>query len=86
MKAKNDKDFHQKVCERENFVCQGCGRDFSAEYYFQNGVNQYVCAHHDKRKKAHPELRRETDNGACTCKECHTKHHMGLLKYRPNHD
>jgi len=88
MKAKNDADWHQKVRERESYVCQGCGKDFSYPYYFnEKGVNQYVFGHHIKRKKPHPELRLEVDNGACSCdaeNKCHTKHHLGLLEYKPN--
>jgi len=85
MKAKNDKEFHKLVCEREGYFCQGCGKDFSADYYFnERGINQYVCGHHSRTKKSHPELRLETDNGNCTCSDCHTKRHKGLLNYREN--
>ena len=88
MIAKNDKEWHRLVIERENYICQGCGKDFSADYYFdENGKNQYVFGHHIKHKKQHPELRHETDNGACSCDsetKCHTKHHLGLLTYKQN--
>ena len=78
MKAKNDKDFHRIVCERDGYVCFVCGTDYSYPCYFnEKGVNQYVCGHHVKTKGAFPELRLETDNGKCICnlEGCHTKEH-----------
>jgi len=76
-----DKDWHKRVCERENFVCQICGKDFSAEYYFDSkGINQYVCGHHLKSKKAYPKLRFEVSNGICVDINCHNNIHSGKIK------
>jgi len=76
MKAKNLKEFHRIVCERDNYTCHVCKKCFNYDAYFDiNGVNQYVCGHHVKTQGAHPEERFETDNGRCTCAECHNKIH-----------
>ena len=81
MKAKNDKEFHRLVCEREGYKCQACGKDFSSDFYFnENMINQYLTAHHLKTKKAHPELRLEVENGMCVDDECHKKIHSGKIK------
>jgi len=89
MKAKNMLEFHKLVCERESYICQGCGKDFSADYYFDDTGerNLYVFGHHNQRRRTRPDLVLETDNGICTCdseSKCHTKHHKGLLIYKPN--
>jgi hypothetical protein len=76
----NDNKFQREVCERDEYVCQICFKNFSAGCYFQGEVNQYVCAHHIKTKKAHPELRHDLENGICICSSCHNKIHMGLIK------
>lgn len=87
MIAKNNEEFTRLVLEREHFYCQGCSKDYSHSWCFDKKLkNKYLCAHHIKRKKPHPELRLETDNGICTCLDCHTKHHDGNLTYRPNNE
>lgn len=82
MEVKNDKEFHKEVCKRDNYKCQRCGRDFNFPIFFEGDLNQVVCGHHIKTKKAFPELRYETDNGMCVCdypdEFCHTKIHKGL--------
>lgn len=90
MIAKNDKDWHRIVCEEANYRCCVCGRDYSAEYYFnEQQINQYVCGHHVLTKKAFPELRLETNNGVCVCNQpscanynqgCHNAIHNGKIK------
>lgn len=75
----NLKQWHKAVCERDGYKCTSCKRDYSSEYYFQEDVNQYVCGHHVKSQKAHPELVEEVSNGVCVCFECHTKIHKGLI-------
>lgn len=86
MRVKNLKDFHRVVCERDHYICQGCGKDYSDEYYFQednNGrVNQFVCGHHILTRGSHPELRFETDIGVCLDVGCHLKVHNGELKLK----
>jgi hypothetical protein len=88
MIVKNLKEWHKTVCERDGFICCGCGKDYSDEYYFQedgNGrVNQYVFGHHVKTQKAFPKLVLETDNGRCVDKDCHTRIHKGLIKLDGN--
>jgi|GEM_PF-4335198 len=74
-------EFHRVVCERVGYVCQGCGKDFGADCYFdENGVNQYVCAHHFYTKKARPDLKLETSIGICLDRNCHADVHSGKLK------
>ena len=81
--AKNDKEFHRLVCERELFRCQACGKDYSSDFYFdENGVNKYVCAHHHKGKKAYPALRLVLSNGRCVDKDCHAKIESGLINLK----
>lgn len=81
MKAKNDKEFHRLVCERESYKCQFCPNDYSYPIYFdKNGVNKYVCGHHIKSKKAYPALRLVVENGMCVDDECHKKIHSGKIK------
>lgn len=78
--AKNDKDWHRLVCERDNYTCQICGKSFGYGTYFnEKGVNQFVCGHHVLRKKSHPELRLNVDNGICVDDTCHKKLHSGLI-------
>lgn len=75
MLAKNLKEWHRLVIERDNYTCYNCKRNFSAECYYQNGVNQYLCGDHIKTKGAYPGLRLETDNGRAVCSPCHVKRH-----------
>jgi len=81
MDAKNDKEWHRLVCERDKYKCQVCRKNYSYEIYFnEKGVNQYVTGHHVKTKKAHPELRLTISNGMCVDDECHKKIHSGKIK------
>ena len=32
--AKNDKEWHRLVIEEANYICVGCGKDFSFGHYF----------------------------------------------------
>ena len=73
-----DKEWHKKVCERDKYICQKCLTNFNYPYYFDDkNINKYVCGHHIKSKKAHPELRHEVTNGTCVCQECHNLIHLG---------
>lgn len=77
----NLKKWHKAVCERENYVCQGCNKDANFPYYFtEKGINHCVCGHHIKSQKSRPDLREDIDNGMCVCFECHGKIHAGILK------
>lgn len=80
MQAKNQKEFHKMVVERDGYICSVCFKDFAYPMFFdENGLNQYVCADHIKTKGSHPELKLETDNGRTICKPCHTlRHSKGL--------
>lgn len=77
MIARNTREWHREVCERDGYICQECKRSFNYPKYFdENGTNQYVCGHHKKTKGSHPELKLETDNGECICLKCHNKKHQ----------
>ena len=90
MKSKLERSKWAKaVCERDNYTCRVCGKDYSSEYYFnEKGVNQYVCGHHLKSKGSHPELELDIDNGICVCNSpsefnidngCHNMIHSGHI-------
>ena len=74
-----DMEWHQKILSKAEYRCEVCRKDFSAEYYFQNGKNQYLCGHHIKTKGAFPGLRHDLENGLCVCHLCHTKIHNGEI-------
>jgi hypothetical protein len=79
MKAKNNKEWHRLVCERDGYICYICGKCFDyANYFNDQGLNQYVCGDHIKTKGAHPELKLEVENGRCACFQCHELRHRGL--------
>lgn len=81
MIVKNMKEFHEKVCSRDNYICSVCRKDFSYPMYFlEDGRNAYVCADHVLTQGSHPELKLETDNGRCICFPCHNKRHSKGLK------
>ena len=74
--ASNDKKWSDEICKLANYICQKCKKDFSYSCYFDSTErNQYVCGHHIKHKKSHPELRYDLKNGLCVCKKCHLKIH-----------
>lgn len=78
MTKSEDDRFQREVCDRANYICQRCKKDFSYSHYFNaKGINQYVCAHHIKTKKAHPQLRFVLENGVCLCDDCHKLVHAG---------
>jgi hypothetical protein len=77
--------WHKAVCERENYICQGCGKDYSDIYYFdKNRRNKYVFGHHEKTKASHPELKYTVSNGKCTDFKCHELCHRARLEYSEN--
>jgi predicted restriction endonuclease len=81
MLVKNDTEFQQYVCSRDNYQCQICKTSFNYGCHFnENGVNQYVVAHHILSKASRPDLRLETDNGVCLCDEDHKGVHNGTCK------
>ena len=57
-------EWRNKVYERDNFTCQGCG------------TKQSLCAHHIVRWKDSKELRFEISNGLTVCRECHFQIHF----------
>ena len=78
--AKNKKEWHRLVCERDSYKCRVCNTSYNYPYFFnEKGINQYVCGHHDETQGAHPELRLETDIGVCVDLGCHNKIHNGEL-------
>ncbi len=84
MKVKNLPAWHKAVCERDKYICQlqtspKCKRDYSDDYFFNNGVNQYLCGDHLRTQKSHPELVLETTNGKAVCFDCHTARHKGII-------
>jgi len=84
MIAKNLKQLHKLVGEREDWICEYCETDFSYECYFnEKGVNVAVCAHHvthvgaDISKKFNPDVCRNI------CDSCHNAVHLGSIKEKP---
>lgn len=80
-KKKRDIEWHNQVCEKNRvgtkYACQCKDCLKKGKLWPRN----YVCGHHIKGKKAHPKLRWDPDNGICTCKAGHTKHHTGIKMY-----
>lgn len=66
------KNWRKAVFERDNFLCQNCGKD------------GYITAHHIKSFAHYPELRFELSNGITLCEECHKKtdNYKGRAKYK----
>ena len=62
-------EWRNKVYERDNFTCQGCG------------TKQSLCAHHIVRWKDSKELRFEISNGLTVCRECHFQIHFNDDNY-----
>jgi len=80
MLAKNLKEFHRLVCERDGYICQVCKKSFNFPHYFdENGINQYVCGHHIETQGARIDLKLEVDNGRCVDFDCHEKLHRGQV-------
>jgi len=73
--VKKDKEWHKLVIERDNYICYNCKKDFSADCYFQNNVNQYLCGDHIKTKGARTDLRHDINNGRAVCFNCHLIRH-----------
>jgi len=73
----NLKKWHKAVCERDMYVCQVCGKDFSYPMYFNGDKNQYVCGHHVSSQGSSPAERFNVDNGVCVCSPCHHDIHTG---------
>lgn len=76
MIAKNLKEWHRIVCERDAHKCQlrisiDCKGNYSYPVYWEEGENPYVCGDHLKPRNVAPELKLETTNGKCVCKLCH---------------
>ena len=81
MLAKNMKEFHRIVTERDNYVCCVCKKDFAYSCYFlPDGRNSHVCADHIHTQGSSPELKLETNNGRCICLPCHNLRHSKGLK------
>ena len=58
-----------KVFERDNFMCQGCGKRS------KKGEQVYLVVHHIKSFAKYPKLRFDVDNGITLCKDCHSLIH-----------
>lgn len=86
MIAKDIKEFHKLVCERDGYVCQICHKSFDYECHFnENGDNVMVCGHHIYRRNIAPQLTLETDNGITICKEDHLDVHKGIKHESKEH-
>jgi 5-methylcytosine-specific restriction endonuclease McrA len=74
------KALHKEVCERDHYQCRVCKKSFNYNCHFdENGVNQYVCAHHLESRGAHPEKKFDPDNCITVCLDCHNKIHSGEI-------
>ena len=70
MKAKNLKQWRQKVLKRNNYTCQDCG----------SSTGKFI-AHHLKSAFCYPELKLKLDNGTTLCRRCHSKRKGFALKF-----
>ena len=78
--SKQFQDWRQKVFERDNWICQKCGKRSKANRWL------IIHAHHIKPFAVFPKLRLVVDNGLTLCKKCHSKEPKGkeILKlYEP---
>lgn len=85
-KLKKLREWHKKVCERDGYVCQLCGKDFSYSCYFnEKDRNQFVFGHHKLTQGSRPDLKYDVGNGVCVCNQpstangnvgCHNKIHI----------
>lgn len=70
------KNWHKEVCEKYNYICQVCQKNFNYPCYFlEDGRNSMVCGHHIETQGSHPEKRLDVDNGICICLPCHNLQH-----------
>lgn len=65
MMSREYKEWRQKVFERDEYACRGCGDD--------TGGN--LQAHHIQSYARYPELRYSLENGITLCVKCHKKEH-----------
>jgi len=68
-KAKNLKEWREKVLKRDNYTCQQCGK--KARYKEASPCRLVV--HHIKDKKVYPEYALNVKNGITLCPSCHKK-------------
>lgn len=68
---KADKEWQKAVRERDEFICQRCGK-----------YDQYIHTHHIALRSQRPDLKHEVSNGVCLCASCHqwVHHHPKLAK------
>jgi hypothetical protein len=59
------KQWRSKVFERDNWICQTCGRRS------ESGNIIYLEVHHIKNWAKYPKLRYEVENGVTLCRDCH---------------
>jgi hypothetical protein len=89
MKAKNMKELHKIVCERDNYQCQGyrdnkhspqCKVNYNYPMYFnEDGVNKYVCAAHIVSRGADITKALDPFNCRTLSMACHELEHRGVL-------
>ncbi len=60
--------WRKAVLERDNYVCQSCGRRC-------NRHERGLAAHHIKSYSEHPDLRHDIANGVTLCRDCHLSLH-----------
>ena len=61
-----DKDWNKRVKERDNYVCQRCGKILAG---------REAHAHHKLPQWFMPELKYDLNNGICLCTACHKQLH-----------
>ena len=78
-KLRNSKEYtrwRQQVFERDNWICQKCGKRSKKNVYLE------IHAHHMKPFAVFPELRFSLDNGLTLCAECHHDEVQGIDVYK----
>lgn len=60
-KAKNLKEWRDKVLGRDGYICQKCG------------ARENLVAHHIGPRDEYPNLKLDINNGVTLCRECHAK-------------
>jgi len=64
-------NWSKRVKNRDNYECQRCQKPRSNVRF----------AHHIKRRKNHPDIKFDKDNGVTLCADCHAEAHEGDIEY-----